>query len=107
MKSEDTGGGVAGPVLAFFLARAGVKVTIVEKAPILRTGGQNVDVRGIDLNVIRRMGLEDAVMRKTTQEEGVAFVDASNRPRAEFPVDRTGKNLSMTAETEIMRGDLA
>jgi 2-polyprenyl-6-methoxyphenol hydroxylase-like FAD-dependent oxidoreductase len=101
-----SGAGVAGPVLAFFLARAGAKVTIVEKAPELRTGGQNVDIRGVGLKVVRRMGLEAAVLRRTTEEEGVAFVDALDRKRATFPVDRTGKNLSMTAEIEIMRGDL-
>ncbi len=102
-----SGAGVAGPVLAFFLARAGTKVTIVETAPSLRTGGQNVDIRGVGLKVLRRMGLEAAVLERTTQEEGVAFVDASDYRRAEFPVDRTGGNLSMTAEIEIMRGDLA
>lgn len=101
-----SGAGVAGPVLAFFLARAGAKVTIVEKAPEPRTGGQNVDIRGVGLKVVRRMGLEAAVLGRTTQEEGVAFVDASDRRCAMFPVDRTGKNLSMTAEIEIMRGDL-
>lgn len=82
-------------------------MTIVEKAPSLRTGGQNVDIRGVGLKVLRRMGLEAAVLERTTQEEGVAFVDALDRRRAEFPVDRTGRNLSMTAEIEIMRGDLA
>ena len=102
-----SGAGIAGPALAFFLARAGAKVSIVEKAPALRTGGQNVDVRGVGLKVVRRMGLEAAVLRKTTQEKGVTFVDASNRRRADFPVDPTGRNLSMTAEIEIMRGDLA
>lgn len=102
-----SGASVAGPALAFFLARAGAKVTIVEKAPSLRTGGQNVDIRGVGLKVVRRMGLEAAVLDRATQEEGVAFVDASNRRRAEFPVDPTGQNLSMTAEIEIMRGDLA
>ena len=101
-----SGASVAGPALAFFLARAGAKVTIVEKAPSLRTGGQNIDIRGVGLKVVRGMGLEAAVLKRATQEEGVAFVDASDRRRAEFPVDRTGQNLSMTAEVEIMRGDL-
>jgi 2-polyprenyl-6-methoxyphenol hydroxylase-like FAD-dependent oxidoreductase len=101
-----SGAGVAGPVLAFFLARAGARVTIVEKAPALRTGGQNVDIRGVGLKVLRRMGVEADVLRRTTKEEGVAFVDALDRKRAMFPVDPSGKNLSMTAEIEIMRGDL-
>lgn len=101
-----SGAGIAGPVLAFFLARAGVQVTIVEKSTVLRAGGQNVDVRGVGWQVIRRMGLEAAVLRKTTQEEGVAFVDSANRRWAEFPVSGDGVSI-MTAEVEIMRGDLA
>ncbi len=101
-----SGAGISGPVLAFFLARSGVQVTIVEKSPSLRAGGQNVDVRGVGLQVIRRMGLEAAVLRKTTQEEGVAFVDAADRRWAEFPVRGDG-GVSMTAEVEIMRGALA
>jgi 2-polyprenyl-6-methoxyphenol hydroxylase-like FAD-dependent oxidoreductase len=101
------GAGVAGPVVAFFLTQAGARVTIVEKAPSLRTGGQNVDVRGLGLKVLRFMGVEDAVHDRMTQEEGVAFVNAANRHMAQFPVDKSGRNLSMTAEIEIMRGDLA
>jgi 2-polyprenyl-6-methoxyphenol hydroxylase-like FAD-dependent oxidoreductase len=102
-----SGAGVAGPVLAHFLAQAGAKVTIVERAPSLRTGGQNVDIRGLGLKILNKMGTAEAVRNKTTQEEGVAFVDASNHHMAAFPVDKSGKNLSMTAEIEIMRGDLA
>ena len=107
LKILINGAGIAGPVLAFFLARTGAKITIIEKAPALRTGGQNIDIRGVGLKVVRRMGLEAAVLKRATQEEGVAFVDAFNNRWAEFAVDRSGRNLSMTAETEIMRGDLA
>jgi 2-polyprenyl-6-methoxyphenol hydroxylase-like FAD-dependent oxidoreductase len=102
-----SGAGVAGPVLAHFLTKAGAKVTIVERASSLRTGGQNVDIRGLGLKILSKMGTEEAVRKRTTQEEGVAFVDASNRHMAAFPVDKSGRNLSMTAEIEIMRGDLA
>jgi 2-polyprenyl-6-methoxyphenol hydroxylase-like FAD-dependent oxidoreductase len=102
-----SGAGIAGPTVAFFLARAGARITIVEKAPELRSGGQNVDIRGVGLTVLRRMGLEAAVLRRTTEEEGVAFVDASDRSWAKFPVGHNGEKLSLTAEVEIVRGDLA
>lgn len=102
-----SGAGIAGPVLAFFLSRAGATISIVERAPDLRSGGQNVDVRGAGLEVVRRMGLEAAVRDRTTNEDGVAFVDAKDRRAAEFPADPSGQALSLTAEIEIMRGDLA
>lgn len=102
-----SGAGIAGPTLAFWLARAGAHVTIVERAPTLRAVGQNVDLRGAGLEVIRRMGLEDTVQQNTTNEEGFAFVDANNRIRAQFGVDRSGKGKSFTSDTEILRGTLA
>lgn len=98
-----SGAGIAGPATAFFLAKAGAKVTVVERAPEPRTGGQNVDIRGHGLTVIRRMGLEDTVRSKTTHEKGLRFVNAQNISRADFPVD---DGQGFTSDIEIMRGDL-
>ena len=102
-----SGAGVAGPTLAFWLARAGAHVTVVERAPGLRKAGQNIDIRRAGVKVIRRMQLEDAIRSKTTLEQGIAFVNGQNRKRAEFPVDTSGNGLSFTSEIEILRGDLA
>ena len=55
-----SGGGIAGPSLAFWLTRHGHAVTIVEQARELRTGGQAVDFRGPALTVLEKMGLLDA-----------------------------------------------
>ena len=102
-----TGAGIAGPTLAFWLARAGAQVTVVERAPAVRAVGQNVDVRGAGLEVIQRMGLRDIVNENTTHEDGIAFVDGDNRIKAKFGVDHSGKGESLTGETEILRGKLA
>lgn len=107
LKILISGAGVAGPVLAHFLAQAGAKVTIVERASSLRMGGQNVDIRGLGRKVLAKMGTHDTIQEKMTAEAGVAFVDGSNRHMAEFPVDKSGRGKSITAEIEIMRGDLA
>ncbi|MGN5377402.1 FAD-dependent oxidoreductase [Streptomyces lasalocidi] len=40
------GAGIAGPALAYWLRTAGFAVTIVERAPAPRPGGQTVDLRG-------------------------------------------------------------
>ena len=40
------GAGIAGPAVAFLLARVGFECTIVERAPALRTSGQQIDVKG-------------------------------------------------------------
>lgn len=76
------GAGGAGCTLARWLARAGNRVTVLDRAPAFRDGGQNIDVRGAGRTVLRRMGLEDAVADLGTGEEGIAFVDERNRVRA-------------------------
>ena len=55
------GASIAGPALAHCLAHHGAEVTVVERAPALRPGGQAVDARGAAREVIRRMGLDEAV----------------------------------------------
>ncbi|MFE4833976.1 FAD-dependent monooxygenase [Arthrobacter sp. NPDC056691] len=100
------GASVAGPALAYWLERYGWRTTVVERAPALRTGGQNVDVNGAGLQVIRRMGLEDQVRAAHTGESGLEFVGARGQVLARFPVgDPSG--MSLTSEVEILRGDLA
>lgn len=97
---------IAGPTLAFWLARYGWRTTVVERAPELRPGGQNVDLRGAGLQVIGRMGLAEEVRRAHTGELGLEFVGSHGQVLARFPVgDASG--MSMTAEAEILRGDLA
>ncbi len=41
-----SGASIAGPTLAFWLARFGFEITIVERADSLRLGGQNIDTSG-------------------------------------------------------------
>lgn len=56
-----SGASIAGPAAASWLAAAGWDVTVVERFDHLRDEGQNVDLRGTGREVVRRMGLEDAV----------------------------------------------
>ncbi|MFH8399139.1 FAD-dependent monooxygenase [Streptomyces anulatus] len=50
------GAGIAGPTLAYWLGRHGMQATVVERAPVLREGGQTVDLRGAGRDVARKMG---------------------------------------------------
>ncbi|GAB12587.1 putative oxidoreductase [Arthrobacter globiformis NBRC 12137] len=100
------GASIAGPALAYWLNRFGWRTTVVERAPALRTGGQNVDLKGAGLEVIRRMGLEEQVRAVHPGELGVEFIGSRGQVLARFPAgDPSG--LSVTAEVEILRGDLA
>lgn len=101
-----TGASIAGTTLAWWLDRYGFEVTVVERHPAFRDGGQNVDIRGAGHDVLRRMGLERAVAASGTGETGIRFVDEDNETVAEFDVDEMGED-GPTAELEILRGDLA
>ncbi|UQA60564.1 FAD-dependent monooxygenase [Polyangium aurulentum] len=101
-----TGASIAGPALAWWLDRHGMAVTVVERAPEFRDGGQNIDVRGAGRTVVRRMGLEEAIRKRTTHEEAITFVDERNNVRARIGAEQFGGN-GPVAELEILRGELA
>ncbi|WP_315760018.1 FAD-dependent monooxygenase [Sphingomonas sp. Y38-1Y] len=101
-----TGASIAGNTAAWWLGRHGFDVTVVERAPAFRDGGQNVDIRGTGREVMRRMGLEQAALDAGTGEEGTAFIDESGEPEASFVTEEIGTD-GPTAEMEILRGDLA
>lgn len=100
------GGGIAGNALAFWLSKLGHDITVVERFPTLRATGLQVDLRGHGIEVMKRMGLEDAFRAKSAPEQGVQIVDSTGRQRGYFPVNKSGKGLqSFTTDWEIMRGD--
>lgn len=101
-----TGASVAGNTVAWWLARAGHEVTVAEHASGFRDGGQNIDVRGVGREVLRRMGLEQTSLQQGTGEEGTAWVEEDGTIAAQFLTTETGVD-GPTAEMEILRGDLA
>ncbi|MBB4918233.1 FAD-dependent monooxygenase [Streptosporangium saharense] len=97
-----SGASIAGPALAHWLSRAGCTVTVVEKAPVFRRGGQAVDFKGAThLAVLDRMGILDEVRRRQTGGTDQEIVDANGRRLAVMPGEFSG------GEIEIRRGDLA
>lgn len=101
-----SGAGIAGPTLAWFLARASIKVTIVEKSDAIRPYGQSIELQATALAAFKKTGLWPQVLARNTSERGTQFVDSDDRPFALFPV-REGLQASFTSAFEILRGDLA
>lgn len=101
-----TGASVAGNTIAAVLADHDFEVVVVERAEAFRDGGQNVDVRGVGREVLRRLGLESAALDRGTGEEGTVWVNEDGSEAARFTVDENGSD-GPTAEMEILRGDLA
>lgn len=96
-----SGASVAGPTLAFWLARRGAAVTVVEQAAELRRGGHGVDFRGAQMDLLDRMGITADVRRWETGMGSQTIVDAAGRPLVELP------SSFFSGEVEIGRGDLA
>jgi 2-polyprenyl-6-methoxyphenol hydroxylase-like FAD-dependent oxidoreductase len=102
-----SGGGIAGPAVAYFLAKGGASVTVIERASRPRPSGQNIDIRGSAIQVIQAMNLEEDIRARHTTEDGIAFVDKNNKVVANFAADKTGATETFTAEFEITRSQLA
>ncbi|WP_424186447.1 FAD-dependent monooxygenase [Actinokineospora sp. G85] len=70
-----SGASVAGPALAYWLHHHDFAVTIVERAPAPRPGGQAIDVRGVALEVLERTGVLDQARAARTRMRGMSMVD--------------------------------
>ncbi|GLQ52600.1 FAD-dependent monooxygenase [Dyella flava] len=101
-----SGAGVTGLALAYWLDRAGFTVTIVERSPGFRRGGQAVDVRGVALDIIKAMGLHQDAEALRTRSRGMSILDANCQE-----VDRTEERTYSagrldSSDIEIFRDDL-
>lgn len=97
-----SGASIGGPALALWLGRNGFDVTVVEKAPAVRAGGQAVDFKGrTHRQVLERMGIWDDVVAAQTSKTDIRLVDGGGRVKAVIPGEFVG------GDVEILRGDLA
>lgn len=101
-----SGAGIAGPALAHWLHRRGIRSTIVEQASDLRLGGQAVDLRGLGEVVAQRMGIMPRVRERIVHERGLRYIDSAGRELATMPADLFVGDGSPVTEIEIMKGDL-
>ncbi|WP_437605486.1 FAD-dependent monooxygenase [Sorangium sp. So ce834] len=96
-----SGAGIAGPALALCLDRFGFEVTVVERAPALREGGQAVDFRGpVHRAVLERLDLWEPIHAHRTRASAIVLLDRAARPRVTLPA------VMASGDVEILRGDL-
>ncbi|GAB7028859.1 FAD-dependent monooxygenase [Streptomyces sp. NPDC021749] len=101
-----SGGGIAGPVLAYWLHRHGFEPTVVERAAGPRPGGQAVDIRGVALDVIERMGLLEQARHLRTRMRGMSILDPDGHE-----IDRSTEQTFSSGrldsdDIELLREDL-
>jgi 2-polyprenyl-6-methoxyphenol hydroxylase-like FAD-dependent oxidoreductase len=102
-----SGASIAGPVAAFWLARAGFSPTIVERAPAPRPVGQAIDVRGAALDVLDRMDLLDAARAMQTRMKGFSLIDRDGRELWRTEEGTLSGGSFANDDIEVLRDDLA
>jgi 2-polyprenyl-6-methoxyphenol hydroxylase-like FAD-dependent oxidoreductase len=106
MRVLISGAGIAGPTLAYWLARYGMTPTIVEKAPALRTGGYVIDFWGSGFDIAERMGLLPQILSSGYIVQEVRVVNDQGRRVAGFPAAAFTRATN-NRYVSVPRGDLA
>lgn len=107
MKVLISGASIAGPVLAYWLSRHGVDVTVVERSPALRkTGGHAVDLFRPAMEISERMGvLSDIEAHATGTTALIVHRPGTARPARLDYLKIIG--AMSDRHVEIMRDDLS
>lgn len=107
MRALISGASIAGPVTAFWLARHGADVTVVEQAPALRkTGGHAVDLFRPAMEISERMGVLPRVQTRATGTTTLT-VTRPWSPRAAHIDYLKLIGVMSDRHVEIMRDDLS
>ena len=98
------GAGIAGLAVCYWLKRFGFSPILIERSANLRKGGVGLDVRGVAIDLVKRMGIYEKICDTRTQVELGRYVDAEGNilleEKGERFVYRQGEDV------EIKRGDL-
>ncbi len=98
------GAGVAGPAVCYWLKRFGFSPVLIEKSLEIRKGGQALDIRGIAVDLVKKMGIHEQICDMRTRIALGRYVDAKGNTLHEEKGERAG--FRQDEEVEIIRGDL-
>lgn len=98
------GASIAGPAICYWLKKYGFSPTLVEKHDGLRKGGYAIDIRGIAVDVAKKMGIYDDVCKQRTGLQFGRYVDTDGHTLFEEQGEKFG--FRQGEEVEIVRGDL-
>ena len=96
------GAGIAGSVLAFWLARYNYQVVVVERSKSEQNLGQGLEIEQPAFKVVEAMGILDQLEAVRTGEMGFKLEDHKSHS---YGLLRAG-GISPTGTLELMRGDL-
>lgn len=96
------GAGVAGPAVAYWLARHGFRPTVVEQARELRSGGTAIVVKGPAVPVAEKMGIMPRLRELATRATSMSLLDTSGRRILRVPL-----TSERSPSVELTRSDLS
>lgn len=85
-----SGASFAGLATAYWMNRLGHAVTVVEVADGLKRGGTPVDIRDRTIDIVKRMGLFDAIRSRSLPARPTEFKDSADRTQAASPLQLSG-----------------
>jgi len=91
-----SGASIAGLSTAYWLNRSGYNVTVVELAKEPRTAGAAVDLRGMTVDIVKRMGIYERLKAHRLHVEKIEFKNAD---------DVTEGSILLTSEGEELPDD--
>jgi 2-polyprenyl-6-methoxyphenol hydroxylase-like FAD-dependent oxidoreductase len=103
-KALISGAGIAGATAAYWLAKAGFQVTVVEQARDMRSSGSPVDVRGAAVEVAERMGVMARIRAADTHVRDMVFVNSRGHVVGRVNMRTT---WAESGDVELSRGELA
>ncbi len=103
-KALISGAGIAGATAAYWLAKAGFDVTVVDQAADGRSSGSPVDVRGAAVEVAERMGVMAQIREADTGVRDMVFVNSRGRVVSRVDMRST---WAEHGDVELSRGELA
>lgn len=98
------GTGIAGPAVCYWLQKFGFSPALIEKSACIRKGGQGLDIRGVALDIVKKMGIYEQICKMRTQVECGRYVDVAGKTLHEEKGENFG--FRQGEDVEILRGDL-
>jgi len=100
-----SGASFAGLTMAYWMNKTGYHVTVVEIGPELKKGGTPVDIKGLSVEIVKRMGLFAEIKKMRIGPEKWEFKNANDQTGFSFVLRQPGEELP-DDEFEIERDSL-
>lgn len=108
MKVLISGAGIAGLTQAYWLAKFGFDVTLIERSAHLRDEGYMMDFSAEGIQIVAAMGILDDLYDASAKLESLTFVSSTGRRQGGFKISVLQQLMTeqKSGYMPLMRGDL-